>query len=36
MKECEQVIEMIKELSAGVNGFNATEIADILSYISTM
>ncbi len=34
MKECEQVIEMIKELSVGVNGFNKSEIADILSFIS--
>ncbi len=36
MNECELVIEMIKELSLGVNGFNESEIADILSFISTM
>ncbi len=36
MKECERVIEMIKELSLGVNGFNESEMADILSFISTM
>ncbi len=36
MNECEQVIEMVKELSLGVNGFNESEIADILSFISTM
>ncbi len=34
--ECERVIEMIKELAVGVNGFNESEIADILSFISTM
>ncbi len=34
--ECERVIEMIKELSLGVNGFNESEIADILSFISAM
>ncbi len=34
MNECELVIEMIKELS--VNGFNESEIADILTFISTM
>ncbi len=28
MNECERVIEMIKELSLGVNGFNESEIAD--------
>ncbi len=26
MKECEQVLEMFKELSIGVNGFNEYEI----------
>ncbi len=36
MNECERVIEMIKELSVGINGFNESEIADILSFISTM
>ncbi len=36
MNECKRVIEMIKELSLGVNGFNESEIADILSFISTM
>ncbi len=36
MKECEWMIEMINELSVGVNGFNEPEIADILSFISTM
>ncbi len=36
MNECERVIEMIKELSLGVNGFNDSEIADILSFISTV
>ncbi len=29
MNECERVIEMIKELSLGVNGFNESEIADM-------
>ncbi len=32
MNECERVIEMIKELFVGVNGFN--EITDIMSVIS--
>ncbi len=36
MNEFEQVIEMIKELSVGVNGFNESEIADILSFISRL
>ncbi len=36
MNECERVIEMIKELSLCVNGFNESEIADILSFMSTM
>ncbi len=36
MNECERVIEMIKVLSLGVNGFNESEIADILSFISTV
>ncbi len=36
MNECERVIEMMQELSVGVNGFNESEIADILSFISTM
>ncbi len=36
MNEYERVIEMIKELSLGVNGFNESEIADILSSISNM
>ncbi len=35
MNECERVIEIIKELSPGVNGFNESEIAD-MSFISTM
>ncbi len=34
--EYERVIEMIKELSVSVNGFNESEIADILSFISTV
>ncbi len=29
MNECERLIEMIKELSVGVNSFNESEIADI-------
>ncbi len=36
LNECEQEIELIKELSVGVNGFNESEIADILSFMSTM
>ncbi len=36
MNECERVIEMIKELSVSVNVFNQSEIADILSFVSTM
>ncbi len=36
MNECERVIKMIEELSLGVNDFNECEIADILSFISTM
>ncbi len=35
MNECERLIEIIKELSEGVNGFNESEIADILSFISS-
>ncbi len=29
------LIEMIRELPCGVNGFSMTEIIDILAYIST-
>ncbi len=36
MNKCERVIEMINELFVGANGFNKSEIADILSFISTM
>ncbi len=36
MNECERLIEMIKELTVGANGFNESEIANILSFISTM
>ncbi len=36
MNEYEQVIEMIKKLSVGVNGFNESEIAHILCFISTV
>ncbi len=36
MKECERVREMIKELPVGANGFNESEIADVLSFIFTM
>ncbi len=36
MNDYEREIEMINELSIGVNGFNESEIADILSFISTM
>ncbi len=35
IEECEHVTEMIRELSCGINGFNMTEITDILAYIST-
>ncbi len=35
IEEYEHVTEMIRELSCGVNGFNMTEITDILAYIST-
>ncbi len=32
MKECERMIEMIKELSVGVNGCNESEIAFVLYF----
>jgi hypothetical protein len=32
LKECERVVEMIKELSVGVNGFSEDEITDTLCY----
>jgi hypothetical protein len=35
VEECEHVIEMIRELSCGINDFSVTEITEILAYIST-
>ncbi len=35
IEECEDVTDMIRELSCGVNGFSMTKITDILAYIST-
>ncbi len=35
IRECEGVLEMIKELSKGINGFNEDELLEILAYISS-
>ncbi len=35
ISECEGVVEMIKELSNGINGFNEDELLEILAYISS-
>ncbi len=35
IRECEGVVEMIKELSKGINGFNEDELLEILAYISS-
>ncbi len=35
IKESEGVVEMNKELSTGINGFNEDELIQILSYISS-
>ncbi len=35
IRECEGVVEMIKELSKGIEGFNEDELLEILAYISS-
>ncbi len=35
IEECENVTQMIRKLSCGINGFSMTEITDILAYISS-
>ncbi len=35
IRECEGVVEMIKELSKGIYGFNEDELLEILAYISS-
>ncbi len=35
IRECEDVVEMIKELSKGINRFNEDELLEILAYISS-
>ncbi len=35
IRECEGVVEMIKEQSKGINGFNEDELLEILAYISS-
>ncbi len=35
IRECEGVVEMIKELPKGINCFNEDELLEILAYISS-
>ncbi len=35
IRNCECVVEMIKELSKGINGFNEDELLKIIAYISS-
>ncbi len=34
IRKCECVVEIIKELTKGINGFNEDELLEVLAYIS--